>query len=95
MMVQHALSVMVILATVTHSAQAEEALTTYKSLIPELALDLAGASLADCRSRGYQVAVAVISYHLDYGPKAADYGRRVMAAINWPAVQRLYGGVCK
>jgi uncharacterized protein GlcG (DUF336 family) len=38
----------------------EEALVTYKSLSPETALDLARAALADCRARGYQVAVAVV-----------------------------------
>jgi Fe-Mn family superoxide dismutase len=32
------------------------------------------------------------SYHLDYGAKAADYVGVFMAAINWPAVERLYGG---
>ncbi|MBH5399632.1 heme-binding protein [Bradyrhizobium sp. CNPSo 4010] len=40
--------------------QAEEALVSYKSLNPELALDLARAALDSCRSRGYQVAVAVV-----------------------------------
>ncbi len=40
--------------------RAEEALVTYKSLGPELALDLARAALDSCRSRGYQVAVAVV-----------------------------------
>lgn len=39
---------------------AQEALVTYKSLSPELALDLARAALTDCRQRGYQVAVAVV-----------------------------------
>ena len=42
------------------SASAQEPLTAYKSLSPELALDLARASLGDCRKRGYQVAVAVV-----------------------------------
>jgi superoxide dismutase, Fe-Mn family len=32
------------------------------------------------------------SYHLDYGAKGADYVGVFMAAINWPAVERLYGG---
>ena len=41
-------------------AGAQEPLVTYKSLSPELALDLARASLKDCQSRGYQVAVAVV-----------------------------------
>jgi len=33
------------------------------------------------------------SYHMDYGAKAADYVDVFMAAINWPAVGRLYDGV--
>jgi uncharacterized protein GlcG (DUF336 family) len=41
-------------------ARAQDALVTFKSLSPELALDLARAALADCRKRGYQVAVAVV-----------------------------------
>lgn len=43
-----------------HPARAQEPLATYKSLTPELALDLARAALGDCRSRGYQVTVAVV-----------------------------------
>jgi uncharacterized protein GlcG (DUF336 family) len=39
---------------------AEEALVGYKSLSPELALDLARAALDSCRTRGFQVAVAVV-----------------------------------
>ncbi|MFL5105437.1 MAG: GlcG/HbpS family heme-binding protein, partial [Xanthobacteraceae bacterium] len=35
-------------------------LITYKSLSPEVALELARATLAACRERGYQVAVAVV-----------------------------------
>ncbi|MCF8477917.1 MAG: heme-binding protein [Pseudolabrys sp.] len=40
--------------------RAAEALVTYKTLSPETALDLANAAMADCRKRGYQVAVAVV-----------------------------------
>lgn len=40
--------------------RAEEALVVYKSLTPELALDLAQAALSDCRARGHQIAVAVV-----------------------------------
>src|SRR3954447_12781873 len=40
--------------------RAEEGLVAYKSLGPELAVDLARAALANCRARGYQVAVAVV-----------------------------------
>ena len=41
-------------------ARAQDALVTFKSLSPELALDLARAAFAECRKRGYQVAVAVV-----------------------------------
>src|ERR1041384_8274098 len=41
-------------------AAAQDALVTYKSLNPEVALDLARAALASCRERGFQVAVAVV-----------------------------------
>jgi len=41
-------------------ARAQDALVTYKSLSPEVALDLARAALAECRKRGYQAAVAVV-----------------------------------
>ena len=40
--------------------RAEEGLVTYKSLTPELALELARAALSSCRARGFQVAVAVV-----------------------------------
>lgn len=40
--------------------RADEALVAYKSLSPELALDLARAALDRCRANGYQVAVAVV-----------------------------------
>jgi uncharacterized protein GlcG (DUF336 family) len=41
-------------------ASGQDALVTYKSLSPEIALDLARAALEDCRKRGFQVAVAVV-----------------------------------
>ena len=41
-------------------ARAQESPVTHKSLSPEIALDLAQAALAECRQRGYQVAVAVV-----------------------------------
>jgi uncharacterized protein GlcG (DUF336 family) len=41
-------------------ARAQESVVTYKSLTPEIALDLARAALADCQKRGYQAAVAVV-----------------------------------
>ncbi len=40
--------------------RAEEALMSFKIMTPETALQLARAALADCRKRGYQVAVAVV-----------------------------------
>ncbi len=40
-------------------ASAQDATVTYKTLSPEVALELARATLADCQKRGYQVAVAV------------------------------------
>ena len=45
---------------VSSPAPAQEALVAYKSMSPEIALELARAALADCRQRGYQVAVAVV-----------------------------------
>lgn len=41
-------------------ATAQEALVTYKTLSPELAQELARATLESCRAQGYQVAVAVV-----------------------------------
>jgi len=41
-------------------ARAQESLVTFKSLSPEVALELARAALAECRQRGYQVSVAVV-----------------------------------
>lgn len=41
-------------------AQAQDALVTYKSLSPEIALDLARGALASCRERGFQIAVTVV-----------------------------------
>jgi len=38
----------------------EPALVEFKVMSPETALELAQATLADCRKRGYQVAVAVV-----------------------------------
>jgi len=40
--------------------RAEESLVVYKSLAPEIALELARAALAECQKRGYQVSVAVV-----------------------------------
>ena len=38
----------------------DDAFVNYKSLSPEVALDLARAALVECRKRGYQAAVAVV-----------------------------------
>ena len=50
----------ILLAAFVGPMRAEESLVSYKSLSPELALDLARAALESCRGRGYQVAVAVV-----------------------------------
>jgi uncharacterized protein GlcG (DUF336 family) len=61
MMTARILSAALIAATLSAAPlHAQEAVVTYKSLSPDLALDLARATLADCRKRGYQVAVAVV-----------------------------------
>src|SRR3954470_18049623 len=41
-------------------ARAQDGLVTYRSLSPEVALDLARAALASCRERGFQIAVTVV-----------------------------------
>ncbi len=53
------LALAVMFALVSASVSAQDATVTYKSMSPELALDLARATLADCQKRGFQVAVAV------------------------------------
>jgi len=60
MSVRKLLAATAISCLVAGSATAQEAVVTYKSLSPELALDLARAALADCRKRGFQVTVAVV-----------------------------------
>jgi uncharacterized protein GlcG (DUF336 family) len=60
MTVRNLLAAMAIISMLAGSATAQESLVTYKSLSPELALDLARATLADCRKRGFQVSVAVV-----------------------------------
>jgi uncharacterized protein GlcG (DUF336 family) len=40
--------------------RADDSLVTFKSLSPAVALELAQATLADCRKKDYQVAVAVV-----------------------------------
>lgn len=40
--------------------QAQDTLVTFRSLAPDVALEMAQAALASCRDEGYQVAVAVV-----------------------------------
>ncbi len=54
------MAALVFFTLISIPARAQESLVTYKSLSPELALNLARAALADCQRRGYQVAVAVV-----------------------------------
>ena len=60
MITRNLIATMVFFTFIAHPVRAQESLVTYKSLSPELAIDLARAALADCRQRGYQVAVAVV-----------------------------------
>jgi len=60
MVVRKVSSALVLALSLTTTASAQDALVTYKSLSPELALDLARAALNECRKRGYQAAVAVV-----------------------------------
>jgi uncharacterized protein GlcG (DUF336 family) len=46
--------------TLAQSGFAQEGLVTHKVLSPETALDVARAALEACRSKGFQVAVAVV-----------------------------------
>lgn len=60
MISRNLLAAAAIISMLAGSAAAQEAIVTYKSLSPELALDLARATQADCRKRGFQVSVAVV-----------------------------------
>jgi uncharacterized protein GlcG (DUF336 family) len=60
MTVRNRLAATAICSLLASSAVAQEAVVTYKSLSPDLALDLARATLADCQKRGFQVTVAVV-----------------------------------
>lgn len=44
----------------TANADSDDALASFKMMTPETALELAKATLEDCRERGYQTAVAVV-----------------------------------
>jgi uncharacterized protein GlcG (DUF336 family) len=52
--------ILILALSFTVPARAQDALITFKSLSPELALELARTALANCEKRGYQVAVAVV-----------------------------------
>jgi len=54
----HLLAGFVLLNSTPSAAQ--DALVTYKSLAPGIALELAQAALTDCQKRGYQVAISVV-----------------------------------
>jgi uncharacterized protein GlcG (DUF336 family) len=60
MVVCRRLSIVITSLVFVAGANAQEGVITYKSLSPEVALELARAALADCRAHGYQVAVAVV-----------------------------------
>jgi uncharacterized protein GlcG (DUF336 family) len=61
-MIRHSIagSLLVAACALAVPAQAQDALVTYKSLSPDIAFELARATLEDCRKRGFQVAVAVV-----------------------------------
>lgn len=60
MMIKSLLGVSTAVLLTSAPVRAEEALVDYRSMSLETALDLARATLADCRKRGYQVAVTVV-----------------------------------
>jgi uncharacterized protein GlcG (DUF336 family) len=60
MIVRKLVSALAVALFLAAPLRAQDALVTYKSLSPELALDLARAALGECRKRGYQAAVAVV-----------------------------------
>jgi uncharacterized protein GlcG (DUF336 family) len=60
MNIRYLLAATVVLVASVGPIAAQEPLIAYKSLSPELALDLARGAQASCRTRGYQVAVAVV-----------------------------------
>jgi len=60
MIVRKLVSALAVALALVAPVRAQDALVTYKSLSPELALDLARAALGECRKRGYQAAVAVV-----------------------------------
>jgi uncharacterized protein GlcG (DUF336 family) len=57
---RHVVTGLAALLVMVCPAFAQDNFVTSKSLTPEVALELARASLAECRKRGFQVAVAVV-----------------------------------
>jgi uncharacterized protein GlcG (DUF336 family) len=55
-----AMIVAAVLALATPAIAGDDALVTYKSLSPEVALEAAQAALKKCRDNGFQIAVAVV-----------------------------------
>ena len=60
MIVRKLVSALAVALCLAAPVRAQDALVTYKSLSPEIALHLARAALGECRKRGYQAAVAVV-----------------------------------
>jgi uncharacterized protein GlcG (DUF336 family) len=60
MIIRSLSSFMIVACLIAAPARAQDALVTYRTMSPETALELASAALADCRQRGFQVAVAVV-----------------------------------
>ena len=60
MFVQKLVPALVVAVLLASPVRAQDAVVAYKSMSPDVALDLARAALAECRKRGYQAAVAVV-----------------------------------
>src|ERR1700742_3980477 len=60
MIVQKFVPALAVVLCLAGTARAQDAFVIYKSLSPEIALDLARGALAECRKRAYQAAVAVV-----------------------------------
>lgn len=60
MLVRSVVCALVLASAQASPGRAQDDVVAFKSMSPELALDLARAALKSCRDRGYQVAVAVV-----------------------------------
>jgi uncharacterized protein GlcG (DUF336 family) len=60
MLVRIILAALVVSLAPAAGVRAQEEVVTYKSMSPEVALELARAALKSCRDRGFQVAVSVV-----------------------------------